>query len=63
MMQKIKTYFGEARQELKHVNWPGRNEAIRLTAVVILLALFLSIFLGAFDYIFTYILRVFFLKI
>lgn len=63
MIQKIKNYFGEARQELKHVNWPTRGEALRLTAVVVLLSVFLSLFLGGFDYFFTYLLKAFILKI
>jgi preprotein translocase subunit SecE len=47
----------DARQEIRHVNWPTRQEAIRLTTVVIVIALGISVFLGAFDFIFTYLLQ------
>ena len=54
MWQKIKNFFEESRQEFKHVNWPTRKEAIKLTAVVIFLSVGIALFLGAFDFVFTY---------
>ncbi len=63
MIQKIKNYLGEARQELKHVNWPTKEEAFRLAAVVVLLSAFLALFLGGFDTLFAYVLQKFILKI
>ncbi len=57
MLQKLKTFFAEARQELRHVNWPTRQEAIRLTLVVVGLSIMLAVFLGIFDYLFTYLLQ------
>ena len=50
-MQKIKHFFAESRQELRHVNWPSREEATRLTIVVIGISAALAIFLGIFDFI------------
>jgi preprotein translocase SecE subunit len=47
----------ESRQELQHVNWPTRDEAVRLTSIVIGIALVLSTFLGFFDYLFTNIVK------
>ena len=52
MFARIKNFFAESRQELRHVNWPTRNEAVRLTAIVIGISLGLAFFLGFFDYIF-----------
>ncbi len=52
MFHKLKKFFEEARQEFRHVNWPTRNEAIRLTSIVIGISLALALFLGAFDYLF-----------
>ncbi|MEK7193370.1 MAG: preprotein translocase subunit SecE [Patescibacteria group bacterium] len=52
MIKKIKNFLEEARQEWRHVNWPTRQEAMYLTAVVVGLSLILAVFLGAFDYIF-----------
>lgn len=57
MVEKIKRFFTESRQEIRHVNWPTRPEAVRLTSVVIGLSLALAVFLGLFDYLFTYLVR------
>lgn len=57
MFDRIKKFFSESRQELRHVNWPSRAEAIRLTSIVIGLSLGLALFLGFFDYIFTFAIR------
>ncbi|MEK7110244.1 MAG: preprotein translocase subunit SecE [Patescibacteria group bacterium] len=62
MIKKIKTFFEEARTEFRHVNWPTRAEAARLTLVVIGLSLGIALFLGVFDYLFTYALKAFVLK-
>ena len=62
MIQKIKTFFGESRTELRHVNWPTRQEAIRLTGFVIGLSFALAAFLGTFDYIFASLLKVIVVK-
>src|SRR3989344_2515192 len=53
MVQKIKRFFAEARQELRHVNWPTRGEAARLTGIVIGISIGLALFLGIFDFAFT----------
>ncbi|HVM77143.1 MAG TPA: preprotein translocase subunit SecE [Candidatus Paceibacterota bacterium] len=62
MFDRIKHFFIESRNELRHVNWPTRQEAIRLTGIVIGLSLSLAVFLGACDYLFTYIMRTFIVK-
>ena len=56
-MQRIKRFFKESWIELKHVNWPTRQEAIRLTSIVIGMSIGLAVFLGVFDYLFTTILK------
>ena len=62
MIEKIRKFFEEARQEFRHVNWPTRNEAIRLTTVVISISIGIALFLGACDYLFSYVLKTFILK-
>lgn len=57
MFARIKRFFLESRQELRHVNWPTRDEAIRLTSIVIGISLGLALFLGFFDYLFTNIIK------
>lgn len=59
MFAKIKNFFAESRQELRHVNWPTRQEAVRLTMIVIGIAVGFAVFLGIFDYLFTYIIKTF----
>ena len=62
MIDKIKKFFEETRLEFRHVNWPSRNEAARLTMVVVILSLCLALFLGAFDYFFSYLVKIFVVK-
>lgn len=57
MFSRIKRFFGEAQQELRHVNWPTRQEAVRLTTIVIGISVGLSLFLGAFDFLFADIIK------
>jgi preprotein translocase subunit SecE len=57
MASSIIHFFKESQQELKHVNWPTREEALRLTGIVIGISLILAVFLGSFDYLFTYIIK------
>ncbi len=62
MVAKIKKFFEESRSEFRHVNWPTRDEGIRLTAIVIMLSVGLALFLGLFDYIFVSLIKTFVLK-
>lgn len=59
MFARIKNFFAESRQELRHVNWPTRREAARLTSIVIGISLGLALFLGFFDYLFTNAIKLF----
>lgn len=61
MFASIGKFFSEARTEFRHVNWPTRQEAIRLTLVVIGIAVVLAVFLGSFDYLFSYLIKNFIL--
>ncbi len=63
MFGRIRKFFEEARTEFRHVNWPTRDEAIRLTSVVIFLSLVLAFLLGAFDYLFAEGIKKFILKL
>ena len=42
-------WFRETRGELRKVVWPTREEALRLTRVVVLLALAMGLLLGVLD--------------
>jgi len=49
-------YLKETRAELRKVTWPSREEAIRLTLVVITTILVMAIVLGLLDYIYSKII-------
>ena len=45
-------FFGDVFSELRKVTWPTRQEASRLTVLVIALAAVMGVFLGGFDWLF-----------
>lgn len=49
-MNRIKTFFKEAKQEFGHINWPTKAETIRMVIIVISISLVMAIYLGALDY-------------
>ncbi len=49
-MNAITTYINEALEELRHVRWPTRQQAIRFSAVVIAFVLACAILFGAIDF-------------
>lgn len=51
-MAKLKTFLKEARQEFSHINWPTKQETIRMVGIVIAISLVMAIYLGAVDYAF-----------
>ena len=57
VISRLRKFFEEARQEFRHVNWPTRKEAVKLTALVIGISLGIAAFLGSFDYLFSFLLR------
>ena len=48
----IVRYFRETRAELRKVVWPSRQEATRLSIIVISVMIALSAFLGVVDFLF-----------
>jgi len=59
MFLKLTSYISESRQELKKVNWPSRQETIRLTIIVIGISIGLAAFLGIIDFGLRYVLEIF----
>lgn len=57
MFGKFKLFLGEVRREFKRINWPSRNDAIRMSATVIVISFLVAVFLGALDFVFSYILQ------
>jgi preprotein translocase SecE subunit len=52
-------FIKDVRTELGHVSWPTRAQVIKATALVIVLSLVTAALLGAFDQLFSRILKVF----
>lgn len=52
MVEHMKAFWQESRQELKRVNWPTKQETVRYTLFVIFFSLALAAFLGLLDFIF-----------
>jgi preprotein translocase subunit SecE len=50
MMSQISNYITETMEELKHVNWPTRNQTTMFTILVILISIAVAAYLGFFDY-------------
>ena len=49
--ERIKQYYQDVRGEMKKVSWPGRQEIIGPTVVVIVATFFFGAYLGLIDYI------------
>ena len=45
----------EVISELRKVTWPSRDEAVRLTIMVLIVSSIIGVFLGAVDYVFNII--------
>ncbi len=56
MVNRLKSFWEESRQEFKRVNWPTFSETMRLTTIVIVFALSVALLLGVLDSAFTYLL-------
>ena len=50
---RVARYFNQTRAELRKVTWPSREEAIRLTAIVLGVTVAMAAFLGLLDYLFS----------
>ena len=48
--QNAKQFYYDVRSEMKKVSWPGRQEVIGTTVVVIVATLFFGLYLGLVDY-------------
>lgn len=52
-MPNIIGFLNEVKEELAKVAWPSREQTIRYTILVILVAVVVGLFLGGLDYILT----------
>lgn len=52
-MPNILSFLKEVREELGKVAWPNREQTIRYTVLVVIVAVAVGLFLGGLDYILT----------
>lgn len=52
-------FFGESYAEFKKVDWPSKEETIRLTGFVIGASLLVGLFVAGIDYIFKELLSIY----
>ena len=52
----ISNYVKETQAEMRHVNWPTREQTVRFTALVILVSLATAALLGLSDFVFSKLL-------
>lgn len=55
----VLTYLKEVRVELTKVSWPTREEALKLTAIILISSLLVGLYVGGLDYTFTNLLGLF----
>jgi len=49
-MNKVSSFLKEVQAELKKVVWPTRQQAIRLTIIVVVVSLVVGLYVGMLDY-------------
>jgi preprotein translocase subunit SecE len=54
---KITQYFRDVKAEMKKVSWPGRDQVIASTVVVIIVVVFLTLLVGILDVIFVQLVK------
>lgn len=55
-------YLRDTKGELTHVSWPTRKQAVAFTILVIILSVLTAIYLGAFDTLFTTLIKNFIVR-
>jgi preprotein translocase subunit SecE len=51
-LHKVQRFFQETLGELRKVSWPTRQEAIRLTQIVLIVIVIMALLLGGLDWIY-----------
>lgn len=56
-MKTIKEFIDSVRLELTKVNWPKKQEVVRLTAIVFIISGIVAAYVGGLDYLFLKLLE------
>lgn len=54
-MPNVLNFFKEVKEELRQVVWPSKDQTIRYTVLVVIVAVAVGVLLGGLDYILTFI--------
>jgi preprotein translocase subunit SecE len=55
--QRLVGFVREAREELRKVSWPTREQAIRYTIIVVVASVAVGLLIGGIDYLFTLLIE------
>lgn len=61
-MSSFIQYIKDTQSELKHVSWPTRAQATAFTILVIVISLLTAVYLGAFDQLFTHLVKTYIIQ-
>jgi preprotein translocase subunit SecE len=56
-IDRLTEYLQDTRGEIRKTSWPSREQATKLTLIVLAVTLVMAIFLGAFDFLFSQLMR------
>lgn len=56
-MSRLSKYLTDTANEMKHVRWPTRQQAIVYSVIVIAISTFTALYTAGFDYVFSNILN------
>lgn len=52
-MESLSKYFGDTIAEMRQVSWPTQSQALKYTAMVVLISAVAAVFLASFDTLFS----------
>ncbi len=53
LMKKIIDFLKSVKQELKQVTWPTKQQATKMTLIVVVSSIIVGLFIAGLDYVFT----------
>ena len=54
---RITKYLKEVRAEIRKVTWPSRQEALRLSTIVVIVLIVMSVFMAVVDFAFSRLMQ------
>lgn len=57
-MKKVFNFINEVKIELSKVTWPTREEAVKLTLIVLIVSAIIGAYVGGLDFLFTKVLAI-----